>query len=112
MSKKAAFVVYATYTIHPDDKQIFIDAVKSHISLTRATEGNVYYHFSWDMLDPNTCVLSEGWTSQEAIDRQFKSEIFQAALKGVIERVRIIERRATLYAVSGESNMIPDVTSA
>lgn len=109
MNKKAGYVVHTTYTIHPDDKQIFIDAVKAHISLTREVEGNVYYHFSWDMLDPNTCVLAEGWVDMAAIDKQLQSEVFQAALKGVIDHVRILGRQGTLYTVSAETDIIPEV---
>ncbi|MFC3562838.1 putative quinol monooxygenase [Pedobacter jamesrossensis] len=109
MNKKANFVVHTTYTIHPDDKQTFIDAVKEHIVLTREVEGNVYYHFSWDMIDPNTCVLAEGWVDQAAIDKQLQSEVFQKALKAVIDNVRIIERHGTLYTVSGETDIIPEV---
>jgi len=109
MSKKATLVVHTTYTIHPEDKQIFIDAVKSHIIHTRVTDGNVYYHFSWDLVDPNTCVLAEGWVDQAALDAHLKSEIFQAALQGVIGHVRILERHGTLYSVSGETDIIPEV---
>ncbi|QTE38551.1 antibiotic biosynthesis monooxygenase [Mucilaginibacter gossypii] len=111
MSKKAVLVVHTTYTIHPEDKQIFTNAVLSHISATRKTEGNVYYHFSWDMVDPNTCVLAEGWVNQKAIDDHLKSEMFQAALKAVIEHVRILERHGTLYTVSGETDIIPETTN-
>jgi len=108
MTKKAKFVVHTSYHIHPEDKQIFIDAVKAHILVTREVPGNVYYHFSFDMIDPNICILAEGWTDQEAIDTQLKSENFQNALKAVMDNVRIIERHGTIYTVSGEADIIPD----
>ncbi|WP_165501756.1 putative quinol monooxygenase [Pedobacter frigiditerrae] len=102
-------MVHTTYTIHPDDKQIFIDAVKEHILLTREVDGNVYYHFSWDMIDPYTCVLAEGWVDQEVIDKQLTSAVFQKALKAVMDNVRILDRQGTLYTVSAETDIIPEV---
>ncbi|WP_159470383.1 putative quinol monooxygenase [Dyadobacter sp. 3J3] len=106
---KATLVVHTSYRIHPDDKQVFIDAVKSHIIETRKLPGCVYYHFSFDLIDPTICILAEGWADRETLDTHLQSENFQTALKNVIDHVRILERHGTLYTVSAETSIIPEV---
>ena len=73
-------VISAYYTVHPDDRQVFVDAVLPHLATTARQEGCVYYVFAQDLTDPNTIHLTEGWRDQAAIDAHFTDENFRPVL--------------------------------
>jgi quinol monooxygenase YgiN len=107
---KASFVVNSTYTIHPDDIQIFADAVLPHIKKTQAIPGCLFYTFSFDLVDKNLCHLAEGWTDREVIDRHLRSAVFQEAYKKVLDNVRVLDYKGTMYSVSGEEPIKPAIS--
>jgi quinol monooxygenase YgiN len=104
---KAHFVVNSTYNIHPDDVEIFAEAVRPHIKETQAIPGCIFYTFSFDLVDKNLCHLAEGWTDREVIEKHLESEIFQEAFSKVIDNVRILEYKGTIYTVSEEASIKP-----
>lgn len=59
-------VISAYYTVHPDDRQAFSDAVIPHLTTTAHQDGCTYYVFAEDLTDPNTIHLTEGWRDQAA----------------------------------------------
>ena len=104
---KARFVVNSTYHIHPDDVDIFADAVRPHIRKTQEIPGYVFYTFSFDLLDNTLCHLAEGWAEREVLERHLGSVIFQEALTKVLDTVRILDRQGLIYTVSAEGPIVP-----
>lgn len=92
--------VSAYYRVHPDDRQIFIDAVVPEMIAANKLEGCIYYAFSQDLTDENTFHLLEGWKNQEAYERHENSETFLTALNTVVKNVRILDRQGVRYDVS------------
>ena len=108
-TKKASFVVIASYKIHPEDMPRFVDIVRPHLKGTLDEPGCVHYSFSIDLLDENLCHLSEGWVDREAYLFHEKDPAFQLAFTQVMEKVRIVDRQAIIYTVSGEEPIMPTV---
>lgn len=98
LTTKVVFSAY--YTVHPEDRQKFIDAVVPHLEYTQQQEGCIYYEFAADLLDPNTIHLSEGWADNDAIAVHHDSEPFKRALSTVMENVRILEHQGQRYQIA------------
>ena len=96
-------VISALYTVHPDDRQTFIDAVIPHLTTTAEQDGTVYYVFAQDLTDPNTFHLTEGWRDQAAIDEHYRDPNFIAAVEAVMSGVRILEYQAEIYDVADQT---------
>lgn len=97
--KLASFVAFTRYTVHPGDKQRFAEAITWYRDQANATAGNLYFYLSWAKADANTCIISEGWIGEAAIDRQLGIEPVQNALKTMIECLRITVGRTTFFMV-------------
>ncbi|MQA33991.1 putative quinol monooxygenase [Modestobacter roseus] len=93
-------VISAYYTVHPEDRQTFIDAVIPHLTTTAQQDGCTYYVFAQDLTDPNTIHLTEAWRDQAAIDAHFADEDFLAAVGAVLGGVRILDYQAECYDVA------------
>ena len=106
-TEKAHLVVNSTYTIHPDDLDIFANAVRPHIKETQKIPGCVFYTFSFDLVDKNLCHLAEGWTDRQVLDKHLISPIFQDAYSKVIDTVRILDYKGVIYTVSEEASIQP-----
>ena len=106
-TEKARLVVNSTYTIHPDDLDVFADAVRPHIKETQKIPGCVFYTFSFDLVDKNLCHLAEGWTDRRVLDEHLISPIFQAAFSKVLDNVRILDYKGVMYTVSEEAPIKP-----
>lgn len=106
-TKKAHLVINTTYTLHPDDLEIFADAVRPHIKETQKLPGCVFYTFSFDLVDKNLCHLAEGWTDRQALNEHGKSPKFQDAYSKVIDTVRILDYEGVIYTVSEEAPIKP-----
>ncbi|WP_433831194.1 putative quinol monooxygenase [Flavobacterium anhuiense] len=91
--------VSAYYKVHPEDRQIFIDAVIPEMIAANKLEGCIYYAFSQDLRDGNTFHLLEGWRDQEAYERHENSETFLTALSTVVREVRILDREGVRYDI-------------
>ncbi|MFC0779229.1 putative quinol monooxygenase [Flavobacterium sp. HJSW_4] len=91
--------VSAYYKVHPEDRQIFIDAVIPEMIAANKLEGCIYYAFSQDLTDENTFHLLEGWRDQEAYERHENSETFLTALSTVVREVRILDREGVRYDI-------------
>jgi quinol monooxygenase YgiN len=98
--KLASFVAYARYTVHPGDKQRFTEAINLYRSQAKASAGNLYFYFSWAKAEANTCIISEGWIGEAAIDRQLGIEPVQNALTTMIECLRVTGGRTTFFMVN------------
>ena len=96
-------VVSAYYTIHPEDRQTFHDAVIPHLRTTAEQDGCTYYVFAEDLTDPNTIHLTEGWRDQAAIDAHLADEHFLTAVAAVLRDVRIIDYQAEYYDVAAQT---------
>ncbi|QES90253.1 putative quinol monooxygenase [Rhizosphaericola mali] len=92
--------VSAYYKVHPDDRQIFIDAVIPDMIAANQMEGCIYYAFAQDLTDPNTFHLLEGWSDQEAYERHENSNTFLTALNTVVKNVRILDREGVRYDIA------------
>jgi len=99
-TQKTEIAVSAYYRVHPDDRQIFIDAVIPEMMAANKIEGCVYYAFSQDLTDENTFHLLEGWVDKEAYERHENSETFLQALSTVVKNVRILDREGVRYDIS------------
>ncbi|MER5794732.1 putative quinol monooxygenase [Streptomyces sp. NPDC001980] len=97
-----SIVISSYYTVHPDDRQKFIDAVVPHLAPSAQNPGSVYYVFAQDLSDPNTFHLSEGWRNQEALDIHNASAPFQTALREVMTGVRIVGRQGQRYEIAAQ----------
>lgn len=104
---KTNIVFNGYYRVHPEDRQKFIDAVADHIPPTAQSSGCTYYVFAADILDPNVFHLSEGWESDEALAKHHSSEIFQRALGGARETVRILDHQGQRYDIAKQSDGSP-----
>jgi quinol monooxygenase YgiN len=93
-------VVSAYYRVHPDDRQVFIDAVKPEMSAAQQIPGCVYYAFAQDLIDQNTFHLTEGWVDRAAYEAHENAETFLSALSTVVEHVRILDRQGVRYDVT------------
>ncbi|WP_414709932.1 putative quinol monooxygenase [Puia sp.] len=98
--KLACFVAYARYTVHPGDKQRFAEAINLYRVHAKASAGNLYFYCSWGVADANTCIISEGWIGEAAMDRHLGIEPVQNGLKTIIECLRITGGRTTFFLVS------------
>jgi len=96
-------VISASYRIHPEDRQTFIDAVLPHLATTAQQDGCVYYVFAQDLTDPDTIHLTEGWRDQAAIDAHLTDESFLAAVRAVLGGVRILDYQAEIYDVAAQT---------
>ncbi|WP_121812187.1 putative quinol monooxygenase [Mucilaginibacter kameinonensis] len=92
--------VSAYYRVHPDDRQIFIDAVVPEMTAANKLPGCIYYAFSQDLTDPNTFHLLEGWANEEAYERHENAETFLTALSTVVKNVRILDRQGVRYDIA------------
>lgn len=99
-TEATAITVSAYYRVHPEDRQIFKDAVIPEMIAANKLEGCIYYAFSQDITDENTFHLLEGWRDQEAYERHENSETFLTALSTVVKNVRIVDREGVRYDVS------------
>ncbi|HEU0126052.1 MAG TPA: antibiotic biosynthesis monooxygenase family protein [Flavobacterium sp.] len=99
-TEKTEITVSAYYKVHPEDRQLFIDAVIPEMIAANKLEGCIYYAFSQDLTDENTFHLLEGWRDQEAYERHENSETFLTALSTVVKNVRIVDREGLRYDVS------------
>ncbi|GAB2590872.1 putative quinol monooxygenase [Spirosoma areae] len=106
-TEKAHLVINTTYTLHPDDLDIFADAVRPHIKETQRIPGCVFYTFSFDLVDKNLCHLAEGWTDRQVLDEHGNSPIFQEAYSKVLDNVRILDYKGVIYTVSEEAPIKP-----
>lgn len=93
-------LVTAYYTVDPQDRQIFIDAVIPEMAAASKLPGCIYYAFAQDLTDPNTFHLLEGWADQQAYELHENSESFLTALSTVVKNVRILDRQGMQYKVS------------
>ena len=96
-------VISAYYTVHPDDRQAFSDAVIPHLSTTAQQDGCTYYVFAEDLTDPNTIHLTEGWRDQAAIDDHMADENFLKAVTTVLGGIRILDYQAEYYDVTAQT---------
>lgn len=92
--------VSAYYKVHPEDRQLFIDAVIPEMVAANKMEGCIYYAFSQDLTDENTFHLLEGWEDEAAYERHEKAETFLTALSTVVKNVRILDREGVRYDIS------------
>lgn len=97
--KLVSFVAYARYTVHPGDKQRFAEAITFYRAQAKAAAGNLYFYFSWTKADANTCIISEGWIGEAAVDRQLGIEPIQNGLTTLIECLRITGGQTTFFMV-------------
>lgn len=93
-------LVSAYYRVHPDDRQIFIDAVVPEMAAASKMPGCIYYAFAQDLSDSNTFHLVEGWADEAAYERHEQAETFLNALSTVVNNVRILDRQGIRYDVS------------
>ncbi|MCP1502710.1 quinol monooxygenase YgiN [Curtobacterium herbarum] len=104
-------VISAYYTVHPDDRQTFREAVIPHLATTAQQDGCTYYVFAEDLTDPNTIHLTEGWRDQAAIDAHMADERFLEAVTAVLGGVRILDYQAEYYDVSAQAaGALPDAS--
>jgi len=96
-------VISAYYTVHPDDRQAFSDAVIPHLTTTAQQDGCTYYVFAEDLTDPNTIHLTEGWRDQAAIDAHMADEHFLKAVTTVLGGIRILDYQAEYYDVTAQA---------
>jgi len=94
-------LVSAYYRVHPEDRQIFIDAVIPEMAAAAKLPGCIYYAFAQDLSDPTTFHLTEGWSDLEAYENHENAETFLKALSTVVKNVRILDRQGVRYDVSG-----------
>lgn len=99
-TKPTKITVSAYYKVHPEDRQLFIDAVIPEMIAANQLEGCIYYAFSQDLTDPNTFHLLEGWKDEAAYERHENSATFLKALSTVVKNVRIIDRQGVRYDIS------------
>ena len=99
-TQATAITVSAYYKVHPEDRQIFKDAVIPEMIAANKLEGCIYYAFSQDLTDENTFHLLEGWRNQEAYERHENSETFLTALSTVVKIFRIVDREGVRYDIS------------
>lgn len=99
-TQRTGITVSAYYRVHPEDRQIFIDAVIPDMVAANKLEGCIYYAFSQDLTDENTFHLLEGWKDEEAYELHENSETFLTALSTVAKNVRILDREGVRYDVS------------
>lgn len=92
--------VSAYYRVHPDDRQIFIDAVIPEMTAAAKIPGCIYYAFSQDLTDPNTFHLLEGWADEAAYETHENADTFLTALSTVVKNVRILDRQGVRYEVA------------
>jgi quinol monooxygenase YgiN len=92
--------VSASYRVHPDDRQTFIDAVVPEMTAARTMPGCIYYAFAQDLTDPDTFHLSEGWADFAAYEAHEQAESFLTALATVVQNVRILHREGVRYDIA------------
>lgn len=99
-TQTTGITVSAYYKVHPEDRQIFIDAVIPEMIAANKMDGSIYYAFSQDLTDENTFHLLEGWADEEAYERHENAETFLTALSTVVKDVRILDREGVRYDIS------------
>lgn len=98
-TQTTGITVSAYYKVHPEDRQIFIDAVIPEMIAANKMEGCIYYAFSQDLTDENTFHLLEGWADEAAYEHHENAETFLTALSTVVKNVRILDREGVRYDI-------------
>lgn len=94
-----AFLIKATYRLHPDDVARFKELAGEMAKAATQRPGNSFLSAAQDVLDPCTFHLIEGWESQTAFDEHIGSPNFQSVLHKAMQ-LRIDDRYGALFVVS------------
>lgn len=71
-------------------------AMEAQINATRAEQGCLHYGFSRDILEPDTMIISERWSSNEAIAAHFASP-HMARFNAVLASAKVLEVSVKAY---------------
>lgn len=93
----AKILTSAFYTVHPDDRQIFLDAVLSYMRTANKPKGCAYYIFSQDLTDSNTFHLAAAWQDRSDHKRHRQLAAFLVMQGTILGNVRILNRQAVCY---------------
>lgn len=107
MSNKTAvqtFLVRAAYHLHTDDVAAFKVIAVRVAQGAKERAGCLFFDAVQNVSDPALFHLVEGWTSREALAAHSASEEFKALLQEALT-LRILDRSASLYLVSGVENL-------
>lgn len=99
-TQKTGVTVSAYYRVHPEDRQMFIDAVIPEMQAAAKMKGCIYYAFSQDLIDPSTFHLTEAWENEAAYEYHEQAVSFLQALSIIVKNVRILDRQGVRYKIS------------
>jgi quinol monooxygenase YgiN len=106
---KVGLVINGTFRIHPDDAAAFAEIVRPHVIETAKSPGCRYYTLAIDVNDETVFHILEGWADRDSFDAHNRSPAFQATLRDVGARVRMLARDATLYTIADQAFVpLPD----
>lgn len=109
----SAFTVHLYYTGKNGSARKFVEEMISSGTLEkiRAIEGNIQYEYFYSVDDPETVLLIDSWTGQDAINRHHSSPMMQTIIE-LREKYEITSRREfytpseeTRQALSGFTNL-------
>jgi quinol monooxygenase YgiN len=61
-------IIVGTLKVAPEDREAFIAGRIESMQRSRGEDGCITYALAPDPIEPDTIVLTERWTSQEALD--------------------------------------------
>lgn len=99
-----AFLVKTTYHLHTDDVAAYQLIAIRVAQAAREQAGCLFLDAAQDLADPTLFHLIEGWASHEALAAFLASNGFQTLLKEAMA-LRILDRAASVYLVSGVENL-------
>lgn len=74
-------IIHAHLHVHPNQEDVFHEAARTLISLSRAEEGNLGYQLLKSTEAPNRYTMVELWRDQEAVAKHNESSHLQAFIK-------------------------------
>lgn len=99
-----AFLISARYVVDAADIGAFKNVAARMVEHARRRPGCSFLNAAQDVSDPGTFHLTEGWSSEDALNARIGSEEFQAVL-GEALRLRIRSRSGTMFFVSGKQDL-------
>jgi quinol monooxygenase YgiN len=98
-SATPAFLISATYKLHPEDAATYRELASLMVALAEHQDGCEFFNVSEDVISQATFKLFEGWTSDEALGVWFNNPQFQDLLTRML-RLRVLDRHAEKIFVS------------
>ncbi|KRB93735.1 putative quinol monooxygenase [Noviherbaspirillum sp. Root189] len=103
--------IMGRFEFAPHDIDAAITAAAAMASQTRRESGCLSYTFGVDIEQPECLILSELWLDGAALEAHFETA-HMAAFRLQLRKLRVVEVKASRFAISDMRDMFPGNASA